>query len=496
MTITGKTAYAGRLALGAAAAFAIGYLATPALDLRATGGVAAAFAGQDDGEQRRSRRSQTISPRVGQALTEINDALTAEDFATAAQLLGNLLNRSNLSPFERATALQMRAAVEIEAENYEQAVRTYEEIIALDAFELDRINSLRFNLGQLYAALENWPAAIENLETYLASIESRPESVLYVLAMAYVQQGDFQTARRYAEEAIAVNDAKDPPEAIQSRFVLLNFIYSELNLDDLRLPLVERMVRLWPDRKNYWMQLSSLYAQQPQDEEEGRAFAVVELAYHSGLLDQESEFTRLAQYYSFYNNPYRGAQMLEREMEAGNVERNADNVELLARTWFQAREHDRAVPVLQEAARLKDDGELYYQLGQTLFAREEWSEAIDALQEALERSEDLSRNDIGQCYFLIGNSRYNLGQRDLARTAFENAARYEQTRTAANGWLQFIQGEIRSEQAQARIAEEIRRQEAARDERRRLETERARRLLGLDPIEDDSDEDADPPNNN
>ena len=444
-------------------------------------GFSSALALQDDDDnEQRTRRSQTISRQVGAILTEITDALEAEDYATAADRINRLLQRSNLSPFERATGLQLRAVIEIENEDYEAAIRTYEEAIALDAFNEDRVNSLRFNLGQLYAATENWAKAIEHLEAYLSNIESRPEQVIYVLATAYVQSGDFQTARRYAEEAIAIGDAKEPPEPIRSRFVLLNFVYSELGLEDLRLPLVERMLELWPDNKNYWMQLSSIYSQQPDDEEEGRAFAVVELAYHVGLLDQESDFTRLAQYYSYYNNPYRGAQMLEREIEAGNVERNADNVELLARTWFQAREHDRAIPALSEAARLKDEGELYFQLGQTYFAREDWAEAIDALQEALERSEDLSRADIGQAYFLIGNARYNLGQRDLARQAFTNSARYASTRDAANGWLQFIQGEIRAEAAQAQIAEEIRRREAARDERRRQETERARRLLGLD----------------
>ena len=63
-------------------------------------------------------------------------------------------------------------------------------------------------------------------------------------------------------------------------------------------------------------------------------------------------------------------------MNAGNVERDLENLELLAQLWAAAREQDRAIAILAEAAPKRSDGRLFYQLGQSYFADEEFGDAI------------------------------------------------------------------------------------------------------------------------
>ena len=106
-------------------------------------------------------------------------------------------------------------------------------------------------------------------------------------------------------------------------FDLANLIYSELNDNNKRTPLLERMVNYWPNEKSYWTQLSGAYSVMGQDRD---AFSVLEVAYRAGLIKTENELLTLIQYYSFFDNPYRGALLLEREMNAGNIKRVQKNL--------------------------------------------------------------------------------------------------------------------------------------------------------------------------
>lgn len=387
--------------------------------------------------------SQTMSPAVAKVLQSVYDQVTADQYPAALVELNQLIaNRGDsMSPFEKATAYEMRGSIRANQEEYRGALQDFQTALNTNALPVARNNQLRYFIAQLNVQLGDYPAAIRGLTQWiqnsLACGQAVDYNAYYLLAASHVQTEppNYRAAMDPAEKAIAA-----APEPKKGAFDLLNLIYSELKEVSKRTNLLERMIGLWPDQKNYWKQLSALYAEQQRDRD---AFTVLEVAYRAGLLSEEGELTSLVQYYSFFNNPYRGAKMLEREMNAGNIKRTQKNLILLSQLWSQAREHKKSIPILREAAQNSGDGELYYRLGMVLLADEQYQAAEAALLQGLNKG-GMDSKDTGDAWLLLGTARFSrAGPNDTelwasARRAFVSAQRYPTAARRASDWIAYI----------------------------------------------------------
>jgi len=200
--------------------------------------------------------------------------------------------------------------------------------------------------------------------------------------------------------------------------------------------------------------------------------------YLNGLFQEENELIRLVQYYSFYDNPHRGATILEREMNAGRIETTQDNLETLANMWRQAAEFDQAIPVLERLSELMGDGETALRLAEAHFQLNQPVQAEAALETALSRG---GLSDTGAAWELLGNVRFeqvdsvtaDAGKVNEALEAFRQAARFSSNRSSANGWIRFINAQIEGEERRR-----IQRIQVTIDECR-LTLEAERRILVL-----------------
>lgn len=402
---------------------------------------APALAQQCAGES--TGRSKTLDPRVATSLGTVFEQMQAEQYAEALAGLNQLIAQrgDRMKPFDRATTFELRGSVKASLEDYSGASRDFQTALDTGALPPARNNQLRYFIAQLQFQVENYQQAIRGLNQWIQNARACNETVdpsaYYLLAAAYTQISppNYRTAVGPAEQAVA-----GAPEPRKGYYDLLNLIYSELGDNAKRAPLLERMVNNWPGTKGYWTQLSGAYSVMGRDRD---AFSVLEVAYRAGLLTTESELTTLIQYYSFFENPYRGAKMLAREMAAGNVKRTQKNLQLLSQLWSQAREHKKSIPILREAAGNSSDGELYYRLGQVLLADEQYGASQTALERALNRG-GMDRKDTGDAWLLLGTARFSqAGPEDVtiwdnAIKAFVNAQRYENARSAATNWITYI----------------------------------------------------------
>ena len=201
---------------------------------------------------------------------------------------------------------------------------------------------------------------------------------------------------------------------------------------------------------------------------------MLEVAYRAGLLTKEIELLTLVNYYSFFVNPFRGAKMLEREIEAGRIARNTKNLTLLSQLWSQAREHKRAIPVLEAAAQSAGTGELYYRLGQVLLADEQYAKSERALTNAINKG-GLDAKKLGDAWLLLGTARFSQAkpedcdQRNRARQAFVSAQRYPASSKQASDWVRYIDAIKTTLDAQDRL-ERDQNEEARLDQISRLKT--------------------------
>ncbi len=420
--------------------------------------------------------SKTLSPRVATALGNVFELMTAEQYPEALTALNQLIAQrgDSMKPFDRGTTFELRGSVKVNLEDYAGALRDFQTALDSGALPASRNNQLRYFIAQLHFQEENFQQAIRGLNQWIQSAQACGETVdsnaYYLLAAAHTSTSppNHRAALGPAEQAVA-----NAPEPRKSYYDLLNLLYSELGDNAKRAPLLERMVNHWPAEKSYWTQLSGAYSVMNRDRE---AFSVLEVAYRAGLLKTEAELKTLVQYYSFFENPYRGAKMLEREMAAGNINRTQDNLQLLSQLWSQAREHKKSIPVLREAARNAPDGELFYRLGQVLLADEQYREAQRELERALNRG-GMERKDTGDAWLLLGTARFSqAGPEDVeiwdrSIDAFVNAQRYENARAAATNWIAYIRA-VKDTYIAGKAIEEAQIRERCLDDLVRVETQR------------------------
>ncbi len=436
--------------------------------------VGGAFGGsavaQNQSDEDRRRNSQTLRQGTARELGNAINALNADPPNLQEAL--NILNRlasQDIPPFDLSTVLEIRGATNFQLGNENAAIRDFVRVLEIDALPSDRLKQIRYNVAQLYFQQENYDLAIRFMREYLSDEANvQDPNAWYILAAAYVSKNDYRSARRPGERVIQYDTKKE-----KKNFLLLNLIYSELNLHTERARLLEQMIELFPEEESLWAQLSGVYAILDRQRD---AFATLEVAYKAGLIRDEAKIVVLAQYYSELDNPFRGAKLLEQEMAAGTVKRNLKNLRLLGQLWSMAREQPRAIAALTEAAKIDDSGELFYRIGQGYMADEKFREALRNFDLAVQKG-GLTTQQRGDIALLRGNALFSLDSetpagRARARAAFVQATRYDRTRRAAQGWVDYIdaieetlriQDEVEQAQREAERERQIKRCEALID---------------------------------
>jgi len=424
--------FISRLAAGFAAALLL------------TGGMTATAIAQDDDEEQENDR--TFSSEIGQIVLEAQEALNSDNFAESVNQLTRALERGP-SDYERGIILQMRGQAYYQMDQTMRAVSDWEQALRVPTVTAEERNQLTVNIGQIYIIEGRFQEGARLLEEWLRNNPPR-ENILMMLASAYAQNDQFREALPHAEQAFEMANPKE-----RKHFDLLNYLYSSLNMPERQADIIRQMLNRWPEDKNLWNAWVSMLAEGGRGEE---AFEVNKIMYVNGMLNTENDILRLVQYYSFYEVPYRGAQILEREINAGRVEQDQQNMELLINLWRQAREYDEAIPALEQAAAAAPDGELYEQLCEAYYSEAQYNEAETACRNALNKG---GVDRPGDLWVLIGNSLYERDNRAAAKEAFQRGTQYGHSRSTANGWLQFIREEERAAEARVEFQETVKREE-------------------------------------
>jgi len=379
---------------------------------------------------------RAMSSKIGEKVLAAQEFLQAEppQYAEAMTILNEVLSREGLSPFEKAISHQLRGSARYGTNNMRGTIADWQAAIDTGVFTPDEVAGLTLNIGQLWIAENEYRKGAILLENWLKGGGKGNESIHMMIAVAWSQEDEFRKALPHAEAGFRMANPKQ-----KKHFDLLNFLYNTLKMYGKQAALLEQQVSIWPDDKQIWGSIASLKAQANKSKE---AFEINKIMYLNGMLTSENELVQLTQYYSFYEVPYRGAKILEREMNAGRVSKSKKNLELLSNMWRQAREYDKAIPVLTQAASVASNGRLYEQLGEAYFAETRYKEAEDAFRKALAKG---GLKKPGNVYVLIANSLYERDKPMAAIKEFKNGLNYSYSRKAASGWITFIQGSFEVE---------------------------------------------------
>ena len=337
-------------------------------------------------------------------------------------------------------------------------------MLAIPSLEPQMAKQTTYTLAQLYTMEEQYQQALNTLDKWFV-METNPAPEPFILKAQNLYQ-----VQRYSDMIEPVENAMRVAEnrgkAIKEDwYVLLNFAYfheeNYLKVRDIQKILLVN----WP-KKRYWFSLAGAFTELG---DEDSLIAAYSAANTQRMLEKENELVTMAQLYMQREVPYKAATLLEDEMDAGRVSKNAKNYRLLSQAWMLSMEDEKAVPALTEAARLSDDGELDVRLGNTHLNLGNYDECISAVQAGLRKgglkSPDNAQISLGMCL-------YNKRSYDAAIRAFREAAKTPRSRRISNQWITVIEADVERNR-QIRLAREAANQKRQEVEQRRATSDRA-----------------------
>lgn len=378
------------------------------------------------GEQQQS--GGTVDQQTGRILTEAFEKFSNDDFAGARESLGRL-RLDRLSPYERSRVEQIYTSLDVQAEDYAGARQHMEAALASGGLNEVESSQMRYQLAQLWIQEENWAEGIKALEEWLSTATNPSSSAYYLLAIAYYQSDDMESALEPARKAVEL--AGEQPQ--EGWLQLYSALLMQKEDYPAALEVIKRTLNLYPGRKQYWTQLSSVYAAM---EDFQNALVILEFANHVGLLTEGTDLRRLADMYMLREMPIRAAELLQDSMDKNLIEGDQRNYEALANALVAAREFERSLPVLDKAGSLADDGTLYSRKGEVALQLEEWDEAIDAFKKALDKG---GVRDVPNTQMLMGIAYYEMQDYSNAKTWLNRATSSESTKNTATAYLQLIE---------------------------------------------------------
>jgi len=306
-------------------------------------------------------------------------------------------------------------------------------------------------------ANEEFQKSVDFLLEWMTQVEKVTAQSWSILATAYYQLGDFDKALLNMEKAItlAEEEGYKPKEnwyivIVASVEELKNKIGPKKAMLK-QVDIYEILVNLYP-KKSYFVRLGQTYGQLDREKD---FMVTLNSAYLKDLLDKETEYVTLAQLLLLNQNPYQAAKVLEagrikkvirvddetkEESLVSVVKESEKNLRLLADSWRMSQEIDKAIPILEKAAKMSKEGKNYVLLGNLYLAEDKLELAIDSIKKGLKKGK-ISK--VSQVHLTLGQAYFELQQFDEAKKQFGIAARDKDKKViaTANNWIRYTENE-------------------------------------------------------
>ena len=388
-------------------------------------------------DTRETRRTPALRNKVYEKLAEAQAAAEAKDYTTAAKILDGMIasgGKKALNSYELANVYNLYAFVYYSREDYANALKSYEEVVAQPDIPLAMEVNTKFTIAQLYFVQEKWQKGIDALLEWFKVTESPNANAYVLLSQGYYQVKDYDKALLNVEKAINMYKAKDKLPKEQW-YNLARFLYFEKNNTDKTVEVLEELLQYYP-KKQYWVQISHMYGEQKKESEQ---LSAMETAYVQGMLDKSTEQVTMAYLYLNAEVPYKAAKVMDKGLKNKSIEDKSKNWEIVGSAWRQAQEIDKAIPAMEEAAAKSDAGELYARLGNVYLDSDAYKKAIRAINKGLSRG-GVKRPDTAK--LVLGMAYFNDKQYSKAREAFKAAGRDERSEKYASQWITYMDSEL------------------------------------------------------
>jgi tetratricopeptide (TPR) repeat protein len=327
-------------------------------------------------EERKARKTQIVGERVGKTLVKAFDLYNEEKLDEA---IAALLDVSSSNEFDTATLNRFLGNL-YATKDEKQAIKYLTLAVKPDVLTFsDQSTSMKL-LADMLLQDKQYQKAIKAYEDWIMFTGEQNSDAYMRIANAYYLMNQYDKVLSPADDAI-----RFAPKPIEGPYQLKMAALYELKKYKELVSVVEIMVQLFPENKQFWVYLGNFYT---LTEEYGKALSTLQLAYAQGYLEKDSEVRMLAQMYANNNIPYKAATTMEKHMKSGLVKRDKTNLTFIASNYQSAREFARAAEYYGELAKLTNDADAYRRQGSAYSAVQRYNDAIVAYDKALSMNVD------------------------------------------------------------------------------------------------------------
>ena len=368
-------------------------------------------------------------------LTRVDTKIEEKKFDEAEKILKYWYKKNWRSrSYDKAVIARTYGFFLYQQERFDEAIEKLQVSYDEKALPLAESTSLVQALSQLYATQGKTEKAKELLLNFIAIAEKSPKPVpgmntVYALtALIYATDKDFDTAYKYINIAIELSTSFKE-DWYQLKFAI------EYNKEDFIAAEGSAKALLFnkPDKKRYYIQLSAIYNIL---EKYDLSLATMEVSYMKGMLEKPEEFTNLASFYLYKQNPVMSANVLEKAIANENILFTTANAKLLADSWLYAKERSRSLDVLKDSLiDSPNDIKLAKQYVDIAFSAFKWNEVISGI----ERVKKLNITDNGKYQLMQGIAYFELNRIQEAQESFTNASKSQKYADSGVAWLEYLQ---------------------------------------------------------
>lgn len=347
-----------------------------ALGITATSVSAAVQPNMAKVEERKARKTQIVGERVGKTLVKAFDLYNEEKLDEAIAVLKDV---SSSNEFDTATLNRFLGNL-YATKDEKQAIKYLTLAVKPDVLTFnDQSTSMKL-LADMLLQDKQYQKAIKAYEDWIMFTGEQNADAYMRIANAYYLMNQHDKVLAPADDAIRFS-----PKPIEGPYQLKMAALYEIKRYKELVSVVETMVQLFPENKQFWVYLGNFYT---LTEEYGKALSTLQLAYSQGYLEKDSEVRMLAQMYANNNIPYKAATTMEKHMKSGLVKKDKTNLTFIASNYQSAREFVKAADYYGELAKLTNDADAYRRQGAAYLSVQRYNDAIAAFDKALSMNVD------------------------------------------------------------------------------------------------------------
>ena len=363
----------------------------------------------------------------------IHNYMEMERFEDAGRELETLANRyfKNERSYERALINQLYGQFYMIQGDFYSAIPWFEKAVQFGYLNLPGEIQTRSNLAAAYFQAGRYDDVIKTLlmtqEMGMKRGIDLSASNFVMLGMAYYQLNDIQPAYKY------ISKGNDVSEKLNEDWLQYEFgLAVKLKKYNEAIEVGQFLIFVNPDKSTYWKQLSGVYY---GGNNEDQSLAGLELAFEKGAMEKEVDFLNLSKYFLYKDLPTKAIKVLNFGFENKKIKIDKKNLDLLADAYFLSKDREEGINTLIKSLDIEADSKTSYKIARFAFEAENWDMAIKYFN----RAKSEKWNDVpGRIDLLTGIAYFEKDQFNDALKYMEIAINYDESKSAAEGWIQYI----------------------------------------------------------